>query len=126
MKHWVDALSNLGINHYSDLMNIYKDINEHNVNVSESDAEYIIREIKGVITSLNIFIMYLEKKYTTYDTGEKVYAEDINTTILDNFLLNFFGTLDIVDYNKKINELQNELEKLTTINDDSEIYNNYN
>ena len=126
MENGYDELKEMGINNYDDLLKIYKDINDHNVKISDSDHEYIIGEISSVINSLNSIIEYLEIKYSFNDKGEKIYAEDVNTAVLDNSLLVFFGSLDIVDYRKQIDELQNELEKLTAIKDDGETLHNYN
>jgi len=126
MKNGYDELKEMGINNYDDLLKIYKDINDHNIKVSESDRVYIIGEIGVAINALNSDIEYLAIKYSINDTGEKVYSEDVNTAGLDNYLLVFYGSLDIVDYRKKIVELQNELEKLTAIKDDGETLHNYN
>ena len=123
MSSWIDVLKETGINDYYDLLKDFKKITENldDTELSNSNKESVIKEIKAIINLMNDIIEYLKLKSSVDDRGKRVFPLNVKNILDDNELLTFFGSLDIIDFDKKIRESRKLLEKLTTINDNWEI-----
>ena len=123
MSSWIDVLKETGINDYYDLLKDFKKITENldDTELSNSNKESVIKEIKAIINLMNDIIEYLKLQSSVDDRGKRVSPLDVKNIIDDNELLTFFGSLDIIDFDKKIRESRELLDKLTTINDNWEI-----